>query len=52
MSVADRDYKTDEGEIRTMPGIRNLVRYQQQLAADEGSGLKENSEGYFACSLI
>lgn len=36
VSVADRDYKTDEGEIRTMPGIRNLVRYQQQLAADEG----------------
>ena len=35
VSVADRDYKTDEGEIRTMPGIRNLVRYQQQLAADE-----------------
>lgn len=36
VSVADRDYKTEDGEIRTMPGIRNLVRYQQQLAADAG----------------
>ncbi|MBR3717423.1 MAG: hypothetical protein IKN19_05560, partial [Bacteroidaceae bacterium] len=26
----------DEGEILTMPGIRNLVRFQHQLAADEG----------------
>ena len=36
VSVADRDYKTPEGEVRTMPGIRNLVRYQQNLAAEEG----------------
>ncbi|MCR4765910.1 MAG: SGNH/GDSL hydrolase family protein [Bacteroidaceae bacterium] len=35
VSVADRDYKTNEGEIETMPGIRNLVRYQQNLAAQE-----------------
>lgn len=35
VSVGDRDYKTEEGELRTMPGIRNLVRYQQNLAADE-----------------
>jgi len=35
VGVADRDYVTDEGEIRTMPGIRNLVRFQQRLAADE-----------------
>ena len=28
-------YKTEEGELRTMPGIKNLVRYQQNLAADE-----------------
>ena len=35
VSVADRDYKDENGEVRTMPGIRNLVRYQQKLAADE-----------------
>ena len=36
VSVADRDYKNKDGEIRTMPGIRNLIRYQQNLAAEEG----------------
>lgn len=36
VGVADRDYVNDEGEILTMPGIRNLVRFQQQLAIDEG----------------
>ena len=36
VSVADRDYKNKEGEIRTMPGIRNLISYQQNLAAEEG----------------
>lgn len=36
VSVGDRDYKTEEGMMRTMPGIKNLVRYQQQLAADNG----------------
>lgn len=34
VSVGDRDYKTDAGEMRTMPGIKNLVRYQQHIAAD------------------
>lgn len=36
VSVGDRDYKTEEGNLRTMPGIKNLVRYQQHLAADNG----------------
>ena len=36
VSVADRDYKDENGEVRTMPGIRNLVRFQQNLAAEEG----------------
>lgn len=36
VSVGDRDYKTDQGEIRTMLGIKNLVRYQQRLAAESG----------------
>lgn len=35
VSVGDRDYKTEDGSLRTMPGIKNLVRYQQNLAADE-----------------
>lgn len=34
VGVGDRDYKTEDGDLRTMPGIRNLVRYQQNLAAD------------------
>lgn len=36
VSVGDRDYKDEEGELRTMPGIKHLVRYQQHLAAEEG----------------
>ena len=36
VSVGDREYKTEEGDLRTMPGIKNLVRYQQNLAADSG----------------
>lgn len=35
VSVGDRDYKTTEGDLRTMPGIKNLIRYQQNLAADK-----------------
>ena len=34
VSVGDRNYKTEEGEMKTMLGIKNLVRYQQRLAAD------------------
>ncbi len=34
LSVGDRDYRTETGELRTMPGIRNLVRYQQAIAAE------------------
>ena len=36
VGVGDRDYKTEEGELRTMPGVKNLMRYQQNLAADAG----------------
>ncbi len=35
VSVADRDYKTEDGEILTMPGIKSLVTYQKKMAADE-----------------
>jgi hypothetical protein len=34
VGVGDRDYRTPEGELHTMPGIKNLIRYQQNMAAD------------------
>ena len=34
LSVGDRDYKTETGDLRTMPGVKNLIRYQQSIAAD------------------
>lgn len=36
VGVGDRDYKDEDGQLRTMPGILHLVRYQQNLAADNG----------------
>lgn len=35
VSVGDRDYRTETGDLRTMSGIKNMVRYQQNLAAEE-----------------
>lgn len=32
MGVGDRDYKSKKGEVKTMPGIKNLVRYQREIA--------------------
>ena len=36
VSVGDREFKDDRrnGELRTMPGVKNLIRYQQSVAAD------------------
>lgn len=34
VSMADRNYKTDSGEIRTMKGVKNLVRYQKNIAIE------------------
>lgn len=34
ISVGDRNYKTENGDLRTMPGVRNLIRYQQNIAAE------------------
>lgn len=34
VSVGDREYKNDNGDLRTMPGVKNLIRYQQSIAAD------------------
>ena len=36
LSVGDRDYRTENGDLRTMPGVKNLVRYQQSTAAETG----------------
>ncbi len=36
LSVGDREYKTENGELRTMPGVKNLIRYQQNIAAESG----------------
>ena len=34
VGVGDREYKTENGDLRTMPGVKNLIRYQQALAAE------------------
>ena len=34
LSVGDRDYKSNTGEMRTMVGVKNLIRYQQNIAAE------------------
>ena len=36
VSVGDREFKDEKrnGELRTMPGVKNLIRYQQSIAAD------------------
>ena len=34
IGVGDRAYKDENGELHTMPGVKNLVRYQQRLAAE------------------
>jgi hypothetical protein len=36
VGVGDRDYRTDDGTLRTMPGVKNLIRYQQAIAAESG----------------
>ena len=35
VGVGDRAYRRETGELRTMPGVKNLIRYQQRLAAEE-----------------
>lgn len=36
LSVGDRDYKDEDGNLRTMPGVKNLIHYQQHTAAQSG----------------
>ena len=37
VGIGDREYKTENGELRTMPGVKNLIRYQQALAVETNS---------------
>lgn len=34
LGIGDRDFRTENGELRTMPRVRNLIHYQQLIAAD------------------
>ncbi len=34
VGVGDREQRSETGELQTMPGVKNLIRYQQALAAD------------------
>lgn len=36
IGVGDRDFRDEDGRVRTMPGIKHLVAWQQRLAADNG----------------
>jgi len=34
LSVGDRDYRASDGEMHTMPGVKNLIAYQEHIAAE------------------
>lgn len=34
VGVGDREHRDEDGNLRTMPGVKNLIRYQQALAAE------------------
>ncbi|MCD7901838.1 MAG: SGNH/GDSL hydrolase family protein [Bacteroides sp.] len=36
LSVGDRNQRLADGEIKTMLGVKNLIRYQQNIAAESG----------------
>ncbi len=35
ISIADREEKNIDGEMHTMPGVRELISYQRKMASDE-----------------
>lgn len=35
VGISDRDYKNDEGELETMPGVKYLIEYQKNIAIHE-----------------
>jgi hypothetical protein len=36
VSVGDREYRDSEGELHSMPGVKNLILYQEHIAATAG----------------
>ena len=34
LGVGDRSYKTEEGELKTMPGVKNPIQYQKVIAPE------------------
>lgn len=36
IGIGDRESKNEDGVLRTMPGVKNLIRYQQNIAAKSG----------------
>ena len=34
VGIGDRETKDEDGNLRTMPGVKNLIKYQQALAAE------------------
>ena len=38
VGIGDREYKDKHGNLRTIPGVKNLIKYQQALAAENHVG--------------
>lgn len=36
LGVGDRNYRSTSGEFKTMVGVKNLIKYQQNIAAESG----------------
>lgn len=36
VGVGDREFKDEDGNLHTMPGVKNLIQYQQNIAAKAG----------------
>jgi len=36
LGVADRAHRNESGDLETMPGVKNLIRYQQYVASESG----------------
>lgn len=34
VGIGDREYKDEDGELHTMPGVKSLIRFQQSIAAE------------------
>lgn len=38
VGIGDREYKDKKGNLRTIPGVKNLIKYQRDLAAENHVG--------------